>query len=196
MKDFCVIDFETTGLSIDHGAVPIEVGICKVKNGKIIDRYDSLINYGVDIPRDIEKITGINNKSMSSAPKSHVVKSRVKEFTKGSTLVAHNASFDSKFYDYLIGENSRCDFICTLLLSRRIFQSMRKYSLESLVTSLNLEGTGQFHRALADAEYTSNLLLKIFDRLRRLNNNVNVDSALLYKIQRTRKELVEALVNV
>lgn len=48
-----VIDFETTGLSPALGARPTEVAIVLIAEGKIVDRFQSLMNPGVSIPNDI-----------------------------------------------------------------------------------------------------------------------------------------------
>jgi len=41
-----VLDFETTGLSPDHGDRAIEIGAVKLENGAIVDRYQRLMNPG------------------------------------------------------------------------------------------------------------------------------------------------------
>lgn len=41
--DYCVIDTETTGLSVYYDEI-IEIGILKVRDNTIIDRYSQLIH--------------------------------------------------------------------------------------------------------------------------------------------------------
>jgi len=53
------IDFETTGLSARGGDRIIEVGIAVLAGGRIVDRYQSLINPRMPIPWWIEELTGI-----------------------------------------------------------------------------------------------------------------------------------------
>lgn len=54
MDSYAVIDFETTGLSPAHGARPTEIAVVLVRGGEIVDRYQSLMNPGVPITRDIQ----------------------------------------------------------------------------------------------------------------------------------------------
>ena len=49
-----VLDFETTGLSPDLGERPIEVGAVLMEAGRIIDRFQSLMNPGKRINSFIE----------------------------------------------------------------------------------------------------------------------------------------------
>ena len=73
MSIHAVIDFETTGLSPALGARPTEVAIVLIAEGKIIDRFQSLMNPGVSIPNDIQVLTGITNEMVRKAPKVEAV---------------------------------------------------------------------------------------------------------------------------
>ena len=42
VDDYCVIDTETTGLSAYYDQI-IEIGILKVRNNEIVDKYSQLI---------------------------------------------------------------------------------------------------------------------------------------------------------
>ena len=99
MEVFAVIDFETTGLSPAHGARPTEVAAVLVRDGKIHDRYQSLMNAGVYVPYMIEELTGISNAMVRAAPTVATVMNEVAEFVGHHPLVAHNAAFDKKFWD-------------------------------------------------------------------------------------------------
>ena len=63
-----VLDFETTGLSPRQGARPTEVAAVVLEGNSTVDRFSSLMNPGVPIPRQIQSLTGITNKMVSSAP--------------------------------------------------------------------------------------------------------------------------------
>ena len=47
--EYSVFDFETTGTSAHHDKV-IEIGIVKIKKGKIVDTFSSFINPGRPVP--------------------------------------------------------------------------------------------------------------------------------------------------
>jgi DNA polymerase-3 subunit epsilon len=56
-----VLDFETTGLSPDHGDRVIEVGAVLIEINRITDRFQRLMNPGMRINSFIENYTGITN---------------------------------------------------------------------------------------------------------------------------------------
>src|SRR5437016_8916597 len=99
METVAVIDFETTGLSPDLGDRATEIAVILVRDGKIIDRYQSLMNARAWISPFIESYTGITNAMVRSAPSASTVMREVAEFVGGHPLVAHNASFDRRFWD-------------------------------------------------------------------------------------------------
>ncbi len=63
---FCIVDIETNGSKIDKHQI-IEIAAVKVKNGKIIDSYESLVNCK-EINPHITEITGITAEDTKDAP--------------------------------------------------------------------------------------------------------------------------------
>ena len=61
-----VLDFETTGLSPNCGDRATEIAITLVRDGQVIDRYQSLMNAGRRIPSEVTYITGINSGMLAS----------------------------------------------------------------------------------------------------------------------------------
>ena len=68
MRAIAVIDFETTGISPDHGDRATEVAIVIVEGSRVVDRFQSLMNAGVYIPAFITQLTGISNAMVAAAP--------------------------------------------------------------------------------------------------------------------------------
>ncbi len=185
-----VIDFETTGLAPAHGARPTEVGVCLLEGGRIVDRYQSLMNPGVPIPYDIQGLTGITDAMVAAAPTVSTVMKEAASFVGDRPLLAHNAAFDRKFWEVelnRIEQKPRIDMACSLLLSRRLFPTLPNHRLATLVKALQLPMEGTFHRALADAECTAHLLIHIQEELQARFKLVSVDHALLMAIQKARK---------
>ena len=186
MKTYAVIDFETTGLSPVHGARPTEIAVVLVSKDGIIDRLQSLMNPGVHIPYDIQALTGITNDMVRKAPSVGDVMKQATEFVGAHPLVAHNAAFDKKFWDaelQRIRLHRSQEFTCSLLLSRRIFPDAPNHQLGTLVKTLRLPNTGRSHRALADAEATAHLLLRLQQELMRRFRLPAVSHELLLAIQ-------------
>ena len=190
MEAVAVIDFETTGLSPAQGDRATEIAAVIVEDGRVVDRYQSLMNAGVRIPAYIEALTGITNAMVRSAPSAGEVMRDVSDFVGDMPIVAHNASFDAKFWDAELARIQRSrkqDFVCSLLLSRRILPLAPSHKLGVLVEYANLPVAGRYHRALADAEMAASLLLRLEDELRLRHQVPRVSVDLLRQIQRASK---------
>ncbi|MBV1701962.1 MAG: 3'-5' exonuclease [Hyphomicrobiales bacterium] len=164
MATYAVLDFETTGMSPGQGACATEIGIVLVRDGAIAERFQSLMNGGVRLSSFIENYTGITNAMVRKAPPIQEVMAQACAFVGHHPLVAHNASFDTKFWDaglQAIGQERRQDFLCSVRLSRRVFSNLTNHRLGTMVQSLNLPMSGNFHRALADAEATAHLFIRL-----------------------------------
>jgi DNA polymerase-3 subunit epsilon len=190
-----ILDFETTGLSPHCGDRTIEVGAVVVDNGKIVDRFQSLMNPGLRVSSFIESYTGITNRMLSAAPPVAEVMRRLAGFIGEHPLVAHNASFDRRFLDaelVRIGHCRRQEVACSMLLARRVYPAAPGHSLEALVRYKQLETTGVHHRALADAEMTAHLWIGLVEDLKRLHAVRQVPFELLLQIARLPKSSVPA----
>ncbi|PKO32664.1 MAG: DNA polymerase III subunit epsilon [Betaproteobacteria bacterium HGW-Betaproteobacteria-7] len=186
MEVVAVIDFETTGLSPAQGDRATEIAAVILEDGKVVDRYQSLMNAGVRIPAFIQDLTGISDAMIRAAPPVAEVMRDVSEFVGDYPLVAHNASFDCKFWDAelaRIKRNRRQEFACSLLLSRRLLPQAPSHKLGALVEFAQLPVAGRYHRALADAEMAASLLVRLEEELRGRYQVRDVSHALLRKIQ-------------
>jgi len=155
-----VLDFETTGLSPAQGDRAIEIGAVQIRQGQITDRFQSLMNPGMPVSSFIESYTGISNEMLDDAPPCGQVMKDFADFLGDQDLVAHNASFDRRFMDAemkRIRRRYKGDFLCSLLVSRRLYQDAPNHRLGSLVEYKQIPNDGTFHRALADAEMTTHL---------------------------------------
>lgn len=183
-----VIDFETSGMSPEQGARAIEVGAVLIRDGRIADRFQYLINPGFLISREIEAVTGINNRMLADAPRAETVMNDLAGFIGNHPLVAHNASFDQKFLDAelaAIGKHRPLNFGCTLKIARRIYPDLPNYKLETLVRLKKLARNGQFHRALADAEMTAALWLQMLTDIGRQYGLGDIPFSVLTKLAKT-----------
>lgn len=89
---FVCLDTETTGL--DDTAEIIEIGMVKVIDGQIADRYSQLVKPSCPIPEPITQLTGIDNEMVEDQPYWSGIEKAVLDFIGDATLVAHNVSFD------------------------------------------------------------------------------------------------------
>jgi DNA polymerase-3 subunit epsilon len=133
-----------------------------------------------------------------AAPAASEVMRKASNFVGDAPMVAHNASFDRKFW---MGELSRLGlparqpFACTMLLSRRLYPQAPNHKLGTLVDYHRLPRTGAAHRALADAEMAAELLLRIQQDLQRRHEVADVDHDLLMALQQCQRQGVSALLS-
>ena len=197
MSRIAVIDFETTGLSPAMGDRATEVAIVLVEHGKVVDRFQSLMNAGRYIPSFIESLTGISNAMVAAAPAAEQVMREANRFVGNAPMVAHNASFDRRFWEAELsraGEKATQPFACTMLVSRRLYPQASSHKLGVLIDYHRLPKAGRAHRAMADAEMAASLLGQIQDDLRILHRVVTPDHAMLMALQRCAKAAVRTLV--
>lgn len=192
-----VIDFETTGLSPGYGDRTIEVGAVLIAHNAIVDRFQSLMNPEMRVSRFIEEYTGITNRMLSSAPPIGDVMHDLKKFIAHHHLVAHNASFDARFLDAefdRINHRRSNQFGCSLLVSRRVYPEAVSHKLEALVKYKNLRSDGIHHRALADAEMTAHLWLRMIADIRVKYGLPDVQFGLMQQLMKVpRKKVAEFL---
>lgn len=159
LKQYVVIDFETTGFSATKNKA-IEVGCLKVKNNTY-ETYQTFIDPKEPIPQKITNLTGIRNEDVSGQPDIISVANEIHKFSEGLPFVAHNASYDMRFLKQayleagIVDEPSSID---TLKLARAAFPEYETHKLEFLIEKLNLADQ-KTHRAMDDVYCTK----KLFD---------------------------------
>lgn len=192
-----VIDFETTGLSPGYGDRTIEVGAVLISDKRIIDRFQSLMNPQMRVSSFIEEFTGITNAMLSTAPAIPDVMAQLTSFIGQHPLVAHNASFDSRFLDAelrRINHTRTNQFACSMLAARRLYPEAPNHRLETLVHYKQLKTEGVHHRALADAEMTAHLWLRMIEDIKAGFGVRDVSFALMQQLTKvSRKNLQEFL---
>ncbi|HSV77809.1 MAG TPA: 3'-5' exonuclease [Ramlibacter sp.] len=195
MPATAIIDFETTGLSPSMGDRATEIAIVLLEGTKVVGRFQSLMNAGVRISPFIEAYTGISNEMIRAAPPAGEVMAEAARFVQDAPLVAHNASFDQRFWAAelgRLGEGAKTDpsFACTMLLSRRLYPQVGSYRLGSLAAFHALPSAGRAHRAMADAEVAAALLCRIQGDIQRDYEVEHAPHDLLVKLQRCPRKAV------
>jgi len=184
-ETYVVFDLETTGLYADKGDSIIEIGAVKMKNGKIIDTYDTFVNPNVKLSSEIISITGITDEMLVDAPNEEdAVKSFI-DWVGKYPMVAHNAKFDISFinsayrkYNLGVLNNTLID---TLGLSRYLESNERYHNLATLVIRYNIPWDEEkHHRANYDAEGTALILYKMLKKLS-LNNINTIEELKRYR---------------
>lgn len=153
MTSFSIVDVETTGLRPDQDRV-IEIGIIRVTDNRVMERYQQLINPERPLPSFIQRHTGISDEMVVNAPTFADIFPTLRPLLAEALFVAHNASFDYGFIrsEYRrLGETFLAPKLCTVQLSRRLFPRYRRHGLDSIIERFNIPCPAR-HRALDDAE--------------------------------------------
>lgn len=159
--EFCVFDLETTGGNHKSDKI-IEVGLVKIKNLKIIEQKNFLIQPEIKIPDFIQKLTNITPQDVKTAPVIEDVIDEILHFMGDSILVAHNTSFDVPFFNSVLTRLDRPELqnksLCTNLMTKYLIPHLMNSNLNYMSKIFQISHH-QAHRALDDAIATAELLL-------------------------------------
>jgi DNA polymerase-3 subunit epsilon len=164
-QSYVVVDVETTGGRGENHRVT-EIGAVKVRDGQVVDRFQTLLNPQRPIPAGITRLTGISQEMVANAPYFADVADDFDAFLDNSIFVAHNVEFD---YGFIAGEFARIGRpfrfpkLCTCASMRKLYPGHRSYSLASLARAYDIP-LKQHHRAMCDAEAAAELLILINER--------------------------------
>lgn len=163
--EYAIVDIETTGSQYGPDCIT-EIGIVITDGIKEIDRYETLINPQSRIPKFITHLTGITEEMVANAPVFDEVAHEIHSFLDGRIFVAHNVNFDYKIVKghlEKVGYSIPSKRLCTVRLSRKIIPGYPSYSLGKLSASLGFTHLNA-HRAMGDAEVTTELFHLLFNR--------------------------------
>ena len=157
---YCVLDLETTGFSPVTEKIT-EIGVMKIKDGKVIDKFSTFVNPEKSIPMRVVEVTKITDDMVRTAETIEKVFPKMLEFIEGSVLVAHNAEFDIGFLKHnarVLGYDFDFTYLDTLSLAQEIFPDFKTYKLGRIAKNLGIK-VEVAHRALDDVDTT----VKIFN---------------------------------
>jgi DNA polymerase III epsilon subunit-like protein len=176
---FCSLDLEGTGLDpakdaiTEVGATLFEVDpMGKIKFGKT---FSCLVKPGIPIPPFIQELTGIRERDVADAPVWEDVLPKFKKFVGSHIIVGQNVGFDLGFLSAR-GLDFAQPFIDTKELAQIFLPEVGHYNLEYLLRYFGVEQKTQ-HRALADAQFTAELLGRIIGAFHQLSQDVQEKAA-------------------
>jgi DNA polymerase-3 subunit epsilon len=163
---FAVVDVETTGGRPAGGDRITEIAIVEVRDGAVVDEYQSLVNPGRTIPPMVQRLTGITGGMVGSAPYFEHVAPEVARRLEGRVFVAHNVGFDHAFVNHelqqALGEAPRAPTLCTVRLARGLLPRLRRRNLDALAQHYGISIHAR-HRAHGDALATARILIRMLD---------------------------------
>ena len=151
--EFCVFDTETTGL--DPGVEYLtEIGAVIVRNGEVVEEFDTFVKPGKLITPKITELTGITNEMVADAPGEKEALEAFLRFADGRILVAHNAhAFDIRFLKAAAkrsGISFEPTYIDTLTMAQAMYPGLHNYKQGTINKHLELPSY-EAHRACEDS---------------------------------------------
>lgn len=160
---FVFFDLETTGGNPSNSEV-IEIAAIKERDGKVIGRFQTLVNPRRHIPRPVREITGIDQSMVRDAPVIDDVLDELLEFISDSILVSHGVLNDFSFIAHYARKMRAKElpnfYVCTHLLVSNFMPNIPVKSLSGVAHYFGLP-VGNAHRAMADAEMTRDVFWEI-----------------------------------
>src|SRR5690606_24658193 len=165
---YAVVDIETTGGNVQSGDRIIQFGCVLIENDQIVHQFATDVNPLRNIPKEIEHLTGISNKTVATAPYFEDVAATIFNLLEGCVFVAHNIQFD---YSFLSEEMVRCGLppltlkgIDTVELAQILFPTEPSFTLNDLMNARGIVHTNP-HQADSDAYATAELFLLMKQKL-------------------------------
>jgi DNA polymerase III epsilon subunit family exonuclease len=156
---YVALDLETTGLDTEIDEI-IEIGAIRFDADGVLDRFETLVNPGREIPPTIQTLTGISEEAVRSARPIWAVAPELDLFVGGSPLVGHNVTgFDTLFLARAGIAHSESVYD-TQELAEMLLPGQAEYGLAALCEQLGIAFEVR-HRALVDAEAARMLFLAL-----------------------------------
>lgn len=148
LKDFTIIDFETTGISVFNNEI-IEIGAIKVRDLEIVDTFETLCNPLKNIENDY--IHGIKDSDVLNSKYPTAYMDDLLAFIGDDTIFAYNAPFDIEFLNSYLKDNISNKVVDVLALARAR-ENRNSYKLVDVREDLNINTVR--HRSIGDCEAT------------------------------------------
>src|SRR5574338_807399 len=158
-SEFVVVDLETTAMKPEHGYI-VDVAALRVRDGKVVDRFESLVNPGRPIVG--HQVHGITTDDVANAPIASDVLSRLVEWIGDAPVVAHNIAFDMPFILRHLPPEAKWEpkeLYDTLELGYQLYPDAGVWKLGDLVRFVFGRDHAAAHRAMPDAEATAELFI-------------------------------------
>lgn len=177
LRKFIVLDVETTGLYYDRGDRITDLCAYKILDGKVIDKFSTLVNPEQIIDSDIIELTGITNDMVKWAKTFPEIAQDFVDFIGYDVIVGHNISFDwDKFLKPMLKDmcnyDAQNETICTLQLARTFLKGLKSKKLIEVYRYLTHKEPNITHRAEADVVLT----VEVFNLMREfmINNKSQI----------------------
>lgn len=182
---FVCFDIETTGLMPTRDKI-IEIGALKIREKRIVGKFQAFLNPKMKLTKQIIELTGINDEMLENAREAEEVIKEFVDFCEDEVIVGHNIKFDFSFIK-VYAKNQNIPFekkaIDTLKLAREFHGELDSKSLENMCKFYGIHNKNA-HRAYDDAEATAKLYFQMKEKFYHKSPRSFVPIALNYKVKK------------
>jgi len=161
---YVVVDTETTGGSHWSTDRITEIAAVVVRNGEIVEVFETLVNPRRSIPYFVSNLTNITWDMVKDAPTFDRIAPDIMRVLEGNVFVGHNAVFDWRFVSAEIsrstGRQLRGRRLCTVKIARTVLPQLSRRSLDYVSRYYGVENHAR-HRAGGDAVATAKCLIRM-----------------------------------
>lgn len=183
--DYIALDVETTGLNPAMDRL-LEIGAAKVRQGKVIGTYHTLIDTGIPVPARIQELTGITDAMQKTGKKIGEAIHGFLEFRGDLPVVGHNVIFDFGFLKQAAvaeGSSFETEALDTLKIARRVLPELPSKALGALCSCYGIH-SGNAHRAMDDALSAHELLKKLWSEFGPSDPGAFALQKLIYEVKK------------
>ncbi|MFH2131245.1 MAG: exonuclease domain-containing protein [bacterium] len=194
--EFVITDLETTG-SIKGKDRIIEIAALRVRDGQVIDQFESLVDPQKKISWQITNLTKITNETVANAPTIEEVLPQFTQFADNGIFVAHNSLFD---YSFIMSELGRLELavfkpqieICTFRLARRLLPNVKARGISGLSIYFDYQMENR-HRAMSDVLATTFFLNRFLQQLETMGIKTLYQLIEFQRERLTKKKLIKRI---
>ncbi|MCT2535262.1 3'-5' exonuclease [Aquibacillus koreensis] len=183
--NFVAIDFETAN---SKRYSPCSIGVVVANINGIVDEYYTLINPLMEFDSFNTYIHGIHEMDVVDAPTFDQVWDDLIPYLDNNLIIAHNASFDMSVLRHTLDRYNlqypTCDYLCSVMLSKKIWPGLENYKLNTLADFRNI--VFHHHNALEDARVAAQILIhamkeKEMDSVSKLSDVHTISQGRIYE---------------
>ncbi|MFL5469155.1 MAG: PolC-type DNA polymerase III [Gemmatimonadaceae bacterium] len=165
---YVVVDTETTGGRAWLSDRITEFAAVIVRNGEIVDVFETLVNPQRSIPPFVTRLTNITWDMVKDAPTFERIAPQVLRVLEGNVFAAHNAAFDWRFVTTELSRATGRQIygrrLCRVKMARKVLPHLSRRSLDHVARYYGVEIHNR-HRAAGDALATAKCLVRMLGDL-------------------------------
>ena len=166
LHTFITLDLETTGLNPKEAEI-IEIGAVKVKDGEIVDRFQTYVRPKMGVPKETTRLTGIAFKDVRNAPRINAAIENFMTFASDHPLIVHQGRFETRFLSEASGLPFGNNIHSVRDLARVALPSLSDHRANTLADFFQAESSAE-HKAFAMPSNSRHILGRRRDLARHL----------------------------